>query len=187
MAGASAFKRGGRGVRLKSMRDSSPSFFSVSRSAVAASTVLALVFALSACAPERDEVPMPVPEIVQSSDPSASPTPQNDPELVAGGTAEQNRAYFDFVNQALLSKKHNPVGKEIIDNLVSAGFDKSKMEVTPDKTEVFRINADAIEFSILFDDTCLIGEVSAQGYRSIIGPPVDTNKCLVGKTRPINW
>ncbi|MBX3087322.1 MAG: hypothetical protein KF742_02430 [Cryobacterium sp.] len=130
---------------------------------------------------------MPVPPVVESSSPSASPAPQKNPQLVPGGGAEQNKPYFDFVNQALIAKKRNPVGKEIIDNLVAAGFDKSKMEVTPDKTEVFRVNADAIEFSVLFEDACLIGEVSAQGYRSIIGPPVDTDRCLVGKTRPIDW
>ncbi len=145
-----------------------------------------MVFGLAACAPERS-APMPVPTVLQSTSPSASPAPDTTPKLVPGGDAEQNKPYFDFVNEALIASNSSPLGKDLIDNLVAAGFDKSKMEVTPDKTEVFRINADAIEFSVLLGDTCLIGEVSAQGYRSIIGPPVDTNKCLVGKTRPIDW
>ncbi len=171
---------------MRSKRDSSSSFFSAPKGILASGAILGLVLALSACAPER-HTPMPVPTVFQSASPSATPIPDKNPELVPGGDAEQNKPYFDFVNQALIASNSSPLGRDIIDNLVAAGFDKSKMEVTPDKTEVFRINADAIEFSVLFGDTCLIGEVSAQGYRSIIGPPVDTNKCLVGKTRTINW
>ncbi|MBX3104867.1 MAG: hypothetical protein KF867_07810 [Cryobacterium sp.] len=149
-----------------------------------------LSMALVGCAPERI-IPMPVPSYTYTPSPSASasaiPIVTVVPKFFPDGTAAQNKDYFDYVNETFLLKNSNPGGKELINNLVAAGFDKSKMQVTPDKTAVFAIRADAIEFSVLFGDTCLIGDASAQGYRSILGPAVGDGTCLVGKTRPINW
>ncbi|HEU4807836.1 MAG TPA: hypothetical protein VFT01_06200, partial [Homoserinimonas sp.] len=72
--------------------------------------------------PEEPPEPTSVTESPSSApEPEAEPEP--DPELVSGGTAEENLPYFDFVNSTLLTDG-NPGGRAIVDNLVTAGFDK---------------------------------------------------------------
>ena len=150
--------------------------------------VVALAAGLTACAPERGTtVPIPIPTASPSSTAAPTGKPDPDPTLLPGGTALANRDYFDFVNNRLLAVNGNPAGKAIIDNLVAAGFDKSAMQITPDRTAVLRGPADAIEFSVRTSNDCLIGQFAGGAYRSIIGPVLSDGGCLVGRTRPIDW
>lgn len=134
--------------------------------------------------PER----MPTPSTAQtpSTLPSPSQTAPPEPTYNPTGTARDNLAFFDSVNQTLLSAKPAAHGRTIIDNLVAAGFDKKAMQVTPDATPT-RNATDSIEFSVRLGDDCLIGQSSGGKYTSLIGPALDTGACLVGKTRAINW
>ena len=147
--------------------------------------VLALgaLLAIAGCTGAPAPAPAPEPS---SSSPSPSGTPAPDPTFDPAGGAEQNLDYFDFVNARLLGQNGDPDGRTLIDNLVSAGFDKAAMEVTPDRTAV-DLDADNVQFSVRFADGCLVGQVGNTGYVSAVAPLLGTGKCLVGATRPIDW
>ena len=140
----------------------------------------AVTFALAGC------IPSPTPTTTATVEPSPSATPTEAPTIDLGGTALQNVAYFDHVNEALIAKGGTLDGRAFIDDLVAAGYPKSAMEVTPDRTSV-NLQADNIEFSIRLNGTCLIGEYGNVGYASTTGKPFSTGTCLAGITRTIDW
>jgi hypothetical protein len=156
----------------------------VRRLALSTASGMVLLLALVACtsAPSPEEPPTP------SSSASASPAPTEapDPELVPAGDAEANLPYFDFVNRRLLETVPTPNGQQIVENLVAAGFAKADMEVTPDVT-VGAEAAETIQFSVRANGTCLIGQTGAAGYNALAAPLLGTGKCLVGKTRTIDF
>ncbi|WP_247597381.1 hypothetical protein [Leifsonia sp. PS1209] len=123
-----------------------------------------------------------------SSTPSATSTPSAVPELVPGGTAQQNLPFFDKVNRATLAANPAAKGRDFIDALVAAGFDKSAMQLTVDTTTI-GLAANSIQFSVKLGDTCLIGQngADAGGYNSLTTPVLGTGGCLVGQTRAIDW
>lgn len=118
-----------------------------------------------------------------ASAPSA--TPEAPPELVVGGTAEENLEFFDHVNLAV-STSGAANGRAFIDSLVTSGFDKAAMEVTSDSTPLNH-TADTIQFSVRLGEECLIGQWGAGAYSSMVTTPVANGACLVGKTRTIDW
>jgi len=158
-----------------------------SRTAVAAAAGaagLVLMLALAACtvAPGPESTARP------TSTPSgtATPTPEPDPVLVPTGDAEANLPYFDLVNKRLLDTVPTPNGQQVVENLVAAGFAKADMEVTPDTT-VGSEAASTIQFSVRANGSCLIGQTGAAGYNALAAPLLGTGKCLVGKTRAIDF
>ena len=124
--------------------------------------------------------------------PAPTPTPTEQPVHVAGGTAEQNKPIFDATNQQYFTGDGTdagnviPEGRGVIDNLVSVGFDKSAMQVTPDRTAI-DLPVDSLIFSVLIGDECLVGQFSALGYSTIVAPKLATGSCLIGLTRTIDW
>ena len=120
----------------------------------------------------------------------ATPTATADPApaLVIGGTAQQNKPFFDRVNRATLAANPNAHGRDFIDALVAAGFVKKDMQVTPDTTTI-GLKANSIQFSVKLGSTCLIGQngADAGGYSSLVTPVLATGTCLIGDTRPIDW
>jgi hypothetical protein len=60
------------------------------------------------------------------------------------------------------------------------------MEVTPDVT-VGSEAAETIQFSVRANGSCLIGQTGAAGYNALAAPLLGTGKCLVGKTRTIDF
>ena len=151
---------------------------------IAASSAVAALSAviLAAC---TAGTPTPVPVITPDPTSSASAAPTV-PVLRPGDTAAANQQFFDATNQAFYAANGKSDGKSIIDNLVAAGFRKQDMEVTPDQTSIGDA-ADSIIFSIRVKGECLIGQFSAAGYHSTIGPILGTGGCLVGTTRPIDF
>ena len=133
------------------------------------------ITALAGCAPKP--VPTPTPK------PSISATGK--PTLDLSGTASQNLAYFDYVNNKLIDEGGDLSGRPFIDNLVKAGFPKADMEVTPDRTTV-NLAADNVSFSVRLGKTCLIGQYGNTGYASTAQKLLSTGKCLVGTTRKID-
>lgn len=123
-----------------------------------------------------------------SSTPSATSTPAGEPALVPGGTAEQNLPFFDKVNRATLAANPAAKGRDFIDALVAAGFDKSAMQLTVDTTTI-GLAANSVQFSVRLDGGCLIGQngADAGGYNSMTAPPLATGGCLIGQTRAIDW
>jgi hypothetical protein len=138
--------------------------------------VVGLAFALSACAPDP-VTPMPVPTQEPSSSASAAPD----------DSAEGQRRLFDTTNNATVTRLGSDVrGRDFIDALVDAGFDKSAMQLTADTTAI-GLKADNIQFSVQIGSDCLVGQYGNVGYASAVLPAVSTAGCLIGNTRPIDW
>ena len=127
---------------------------------------------------------------VPTASPTATPKPSDSsagkPTLNLNGTANQNKAYFDYVNKKFIAQGGDLSGRPIIDNLVKAGFPKVDMELTPDRTTV-NLAADNISFSVRLGNSCLIGQYGNTGYASTVQKLLSTSKCLVGTTRKIDW
>jgi len=157
----------------------------IRRYAISAVIVLASA-TLVACMNPSDSPPAPTSTVESpSSTSSTEPTPERDPELVPGGSADDNLPYFDFVNSVFLADG-NPGGRPIIDNLVAAGFDKAAMQVTADRTPRGS-DVDSVQFSVLIGEDCLIGQAGGSGYASTVAPALESGGCLLGKTRAIDW
>jgi len=60
------------------------------------------------------------------------------------------------------------------------------MEVTADRTTV-NVDADQLQFAVRVNGTCLIGQYGGGTYNSVAASLLDTGKCLIGATRPIDW
>jgi hypothetical protein len=132
--------------------------------------------------------PAPAPT---TSAPAASSTPESTPTPAAtfgpDATTAVALAHFDTTVQTLLKTDPQPHGRDVIDALVAAGFDKKAMELTPDDTTIGR-NVDSIEFSVLWQNKdCIVGQVGGSGFGSSSAPKLSTGKCLIGNTRSINW
>jgi hypothetical protein len=128
--------------------------------------------------------PGPVNPSASTSAPSA--TPSAAPTFVAGGSADDNRAFFDYTNSTLFASNGSANGRTIIDTLVAAGFDKASMQVTPDKTSI-NGTVDSILFSVKLGGECLLGQHGGGGYSSAVEAALKNGSCLIGKTRPIDW
>ncbi|MDP9027988.1 MAG: hypothetical protein M3N46_10645 [Actinomycetota bacterium] len=153
----------------------------VRRAAIPVGAAAIVVVALAGCVPTA---PIPT-KTAAAPTSSASATPEA-PTIDLAGTAGQNQAYFDAVNQKFIAAGGDLGGRPFIDDLVKAGYPKVAMEVTPDRTSV-NLAADNIQFSIRFGTTCLIGQYGNIGYASTITTVLGTGRCLVGTTRPIDW
>ncbi|MFE6966525.1 DUF6993 domain-containing protein [Agromyces sp. NPDC057679] len=116
--------------------------------------------------------------------PTSTAPPTFRPEL----SASENLAFFDSVNAAVVAANAEAGGRDFIDALVAAGFDKAAMEVTADRTTV-DLDADSVQFAVLFQDECLVGQYGPKsgGYHGAVRPALGTGDCLVGETRPIDW
>jgi len=156
--------------------------------AVLALAGAALLVGLAGCTgappPSASPSPVAVPSASPEATASAPPAPMLRPEL----SADENLPYFDSVNSAVIAANASAGGREFIDALVSAGFDKSQMEVTADRTTV-DLQADSLQFAVLFQGECLVGQYgpASGGYHSAVRPALGSGGCLVGETRPIDW
>lgn len=149
-----------------------------------AAPVLVMAVALAGCSPAAS-TPTVTPTST-SSGPSRTTTPAPAPSYRPDGTAQANKAWFDAVNTKLFAANGGANGRAIIDSLVSAGFDKAAMQVTPDKTSI-NGGVDSILFSVKIGDSCLLGQHGGGGYSSAVEKALASGLCLIGKTRPIDW
>ncbi|HEY6799675.1 MAG TPA: hypothetical protein VI121_03470 [Agromyces sp.] len=154
--------------------------------------VLALVGAAMLVGVAGCTAPSPEAGATSATSPSSTVPPTQSappaPTLKPGLSAGENLAFFDFVNQGVVTANPDAGGRDFVDALVAAGFDKSQMEVTADRTTV-DLTADSVQFAVLFQGECLIGQYgpASGGYHSAVRPPLGTGGCLVGQTRPIDW
>jgi hypothetical protein len=156
------------------------------RSVLALSIATLAVIALAGCT--QPATPKPVGSASSTAAPSASASPSAalTPTFVPSGTAEQNKSFFDLTNNTLFTANGSANGQQIIDNLVTSGFDKASMQVTPDKSSINGA-VDSILFSVKIGSACLLGQHGINGYSSSVGAALQSGVCLIGKTRPINW
>lgn len=148
--------------------------------------MLAIVVAgmLTACTGDVEPAPS---TSAATAGPSTSATPSA-PALVPGGSAEDNLPLFRAVMDEVAATDARAQGRAYIDALVAAGFPKAAMEVTQDRTSVGN-PADSIQFSVRWDDECLVGQVgpSTPAPTALVLPLTPEGTCLVGDTRPIDW
>ena len=136
-------------------------------------------------------IPSPDPAPTASS--SSRPTPTGEPTSAPLGlrpdlSAAENLAFFDHVNQGVVTANASAGGRDFIDALVAAGFVKTAMQVTSDQTTQGE-PADSVQFSVFFNDECLIGQYGPKsgGYHGAVQSALGTGGCLIGQTRPIDW
>jgi hypothetical protein len=141
-----------------------------------------IAFALVACAPEPTPAPQPSATTTTESA-SPSPTPTAEP-----GSAEALRPSFTETVEAVWADDRSVAGRDYIDALVAAGFEKDAMQVTRDRTSVDD-PADSIQFSVHIGEECLVGQVgpSVRGPIVALLPETPEQTCLIGQTRPIDW
>jgi hypothetical protein len=119
------------------------------------------------------------------SRPSVGVTPQS-AGVASRAAAEVELAAFTRVNRQTIQRNGHPGGRTFIDALVAAGFRRSAMEVTEDRTTI-GMAAPSVQFSVLRKGVCLIGQYGpGLGYHAVTAPPV-AGRCLIGKTRRIDW
>lgn len=152
------------------------------RAGLAVAIGVAGMLTLSACV----GAPAPVPTPTSTGDATLAPTTPAGPQIDLDGSATDNLPYFDQVNGELIAAGGTLDGRAFIDNLVAAGYPKSAMEVTSDRTSI-NGQADNIQFSVRLGDTCLIGQYGNIGYASTALDVLATGRCLIGTTRPIDW
>jgi hypothetical protein len=156
---------------------------------LAGSGAILVALALSGCVGGSHPVTSstaPAPTATTSGTPTATPTAA--PTLRPTLSAADNLAFFDATNQKTLASYPDPTGRQLIDGLVAAGFDKKNMLVTADKTTI-NLTPGSIQFSVKLNGSCLIGQYGGDGvgYHSQVTPVLATGNCLVGETSAINW
>lgn len=161
--------------------------------AVLALAGLAFVVSATGCAPEGSaRVPSASPSAVAEPTGAPSetvpPTPSVPPTLSPQLSAAENVAFFDAVNLGVIAANAEAGGRDFIDALTAAGFDRAQMQVTADRTTV-DLPADSVQFAVLFQGECLVGQYgpASGGYHGAVRPALGTGGCLVGQTRPIDW
>lgn len=127
---------------------------------------------------------------VQTTPEAPAEVTQPAPELVPEGSAEENLAYFTWVLESFAGGVEPVAGRAVADAVIAAGFDRSAMQVSFDRTQT-DLPADNIFVSVRVGDACLLGQLTtadrevATMTAPTLGPERDI--CLIGVTRPIDW
>ncbi len=111
------------------------------------------------------------------------------PALVPDGTAQDNLPLFQSVTAEVWASDQRASGRAYIDALVAAGFDKAAMQVTEDASTVGNA-AESLQFSVRWGNAeCLVGQVgpSTGDPVTIVVDQLAEGRCLIGKTRLIDW
>jgi hypothetical protein len=92
---------------------------------------------------------------------------------------DERRLVFDAAVEPVTRTKA-PKGRAFGAALAAAGFDPGTVQFTDEETAV-GLQASGIEFSVLVDGTCIVGQWGAElGYTSAMVPPLASGSCLVG-------
>lgn len=150
----------------------------------------ALAVGLTSCTlggpPDRDTVTRPPVSASASASGDAAGSGVATSGPTAGPEVTAARSKFDAANTGLAAGNANADDHAIVDALVTAGFDKGAMQITPDTTSIGR-KADSIEVSVLVGSTCLLGQFRGSTYVGDTAPVLGTGRCLIGNTRAIDW
>lgn len=144
--------------------------------------VLGSVALLAGCT--SPDAPAPsVPPTAAAAEPSASEAAPAPVALVPGGTAEENRAFFEQVVTGVVGSDASAPGRSVVDALVANGFAKESMQLTADETSV-GLEADSVQVSVKMSDACLIGQYGPKsgGVHVVVAAPIATGACLIGQT-----
>ncbi|MFV0318936.1 MAG: DUF6993 domain-containing protein [Microbacterium sp.] len=153
---------------------------------VAAILVSAVV--LAGCVAGEDPTPSVPASGTATVAPTASPTASPEPELHPEGTAADNLPLFTAVTRRVWASGDAESGRAYVDALVTAGFEKSAMQVTADRSTIGN-TAESLQFSVRWGEDCLVGQVGESTGEpvTVILPALSDGSCLIGQTRPIDW
>jgi hypothetical protein len=145
-----------------------------------------MLIALSGCAASVDDPTLTGTPAASSTVVVATPTPIASSSTTFGSPTS-DLARFNEVNAAVVAAHPKAGGRTFIDALVRAGFPKSAMQVTEDRTTI-GLAVPSVQFSVLTGGRCLIGQYGPHtgGYKEVTAPPTG-GACLIGKTRTIDW
>jgi len=161
------------------------------RAVLSLSAVLLVVGAVTACTGSPAPTLSPTVSTAHPvATPTATPTATAEPAvLVPDGSAHDNLPLFRKVVERVWKSDQKVHGRAYVDALVDAGFSKKAMQVTEDLSTVGNA-AESIQFSVLWhDEQCLIGQVGPETGKPVVAvmPELGDGKCLLGKTRSIDW
>ncbi|WP_292810989.1 hypothetical protein AB2L57_10360 [Microbacterium sp. HA-8] len=161
------------------------------RSALTGAQRMLVLVAVGAVVTACTAAPEPVastPSATVAPAPVESPSEPAAPAFVPDGTATENLPYFAEVVGGVWAGPDSAAGRAYIDALVAAGFDRNAMQVTNDTTTLGN-PVESIQFSVLFADECLVGQVGPETGDpvTVVLPVIEGTHCLVGQTRPIDW
>lgn len=120
----------------------------------------------------------------------APPRPESVPSVVPGGDAQENLPAFTEVLRDFAAGSQPIEGRPVVDAVAAAGFDRSAMQVSLDRSKT-NLVADSLFVSVRLGDECLIGQLVSEDRSFAVdaapslGP--DGTVCLLGTTRPIDW
>lgn len=117
---------------------------------------------------------------------STAPTPTPTPTAAAldpDGDARANLEFFAATVEGVWAEARSVASADYTTALVAAGFDVAAMERTADATTVGN-PADSIQFSVLWEGECLVGQVGPSIARpvAVVLPELPEGGCLVGNT-----
>ena len=154
---------------------------------VVAATLLTAA-ALAGCstspAPTGTSAPAGSPSPSATLDPGVEVVPTAAPVFHPGGTADQNKLYFDAAIADYWGRFRTGASQTMVDQLVGWGFDRGTLEVTYDSTAI-GLGVDSIEASARFGAECLVATVRGDRYTTAILPVTSTGTCLIGETYPV--
>lgn len=151
---------------------------------VGLAAIAALVTGCTA-SPGPSGAPSSTPSSSAPAEPTASAEPTPEPEPAAtfdpAADAEANRPAVDAALAPLAAAGGIPAGRAVADALTGAGVPLSALQVTPDETAI-GLAVDALLFSVLSGETCVLGQFDGDGYTSTTAPVLSTGQCLIGAT-----
>lgn len=150
------------------------------RHCVGASACLAALV-LTGCQSHGD-TPPPVPALMDAEDVVAPELTAFIPERVEGGSARVNQPHIDYVIEAAISESRTRVaGRDVVDLLVTLGYEKDAMELTPDFS-LIELPADSTSLAIRFEGECVVTQWGNDWFVSSVEPVVAGGVCLLGRT-----
>ena len=117
----------------------------------------------------------------------ADATPSAPPTYAPGGGADENKAIFDATLKQLVAADPEVSGETMAQGLIDAGFDKTQIEFTRDRTTIDLEAAFVMIAVKMPDDRCLVGQRNAKGYVSEVLAPISTGQCIVGAPLKVDW
>jgi len=154
-----------------------------------AASAVALTGLLTGCSlfgSSSGGTPTPTPTVTAppTIDPGVEVLPTAAPELHPGGTAEQNKLFWDAMIDSYWQRFGLGSTQTMIDHLVGSGFEPGILEITYDYTAI-GLGVDSIEVSARFSDACLLAVVRGERWATAVMPILGTGLCLVGDQYPI--
>jgi len=140
--------------------------------------VVAGMLVLSGCQAQPEPVTeeqLPTPTVVEDEPIEVIP------ELIPNGSADDNLPYIDYVLTQAGAGTGLFGSLDAVAALENAGFDRSTMEVTSDRTAL-ELAAESITIAVIIDGECALGQWSSDWYASDVTPVLGSGTCLLGDT-----